>query len=270
MPTARGFLGRFIFVVCLCFFCFVWSVVCVFVGFWSFGVIGCVFVGFWLCGVFLGFVWFFLVWGVLVLVGLVWGVFRGWFGVILVGVVWVFLFVLGCVMVSSSSVGVGSSVVSDVEVLAGREVEIRKKYRYVVVGSICREVGGCHAGKITVEIRCGGRGCGGVRRVATSDLFQVRLCEVCTREVRNKRRRAARKASVSSGSGGGVVVSERKVGGGSVCSSRGGEPVVVVRPKLEEVGAARDRSDKNRSVCKERVFVVVCRFGSVFVFRVCF
>lgn len=83
--------------------------------------------------------------------------------------------------------------------LADREAEILKKYKNVTPGSIKREEKGTHAGKLTVEIVCQNKRrneetgetyvCGNKRRVATSDLFQVKLCEDCVAEARLARRR---------------------------------------------------------------------------------
>jgi cobyric acid synthase len=46
--------------------------------------------------------------------------------------------------------------------------------------------------KRTVEITCSKRGCTVTRRVATSDLHQVTMCEEHTKEARLQRRREAR------------------------------------------------------------------------------
>lgn len=81
---------------------------------------------------------------------------------------------------------------TEAEVLAAKEREIRKKYPRVVPGSIRKEEDGPHAGKITVEIKCAHRGCKEIRRVATSDLFQVKYCEEHTKFYRNLARRNAR------------------------------------------------------------------------------
>lgn len=73
--------------------------------------------------------------------------------------------------------------------LVTREKEIRKAYKNVIAGSIRKEVDGLHANKLTVEIECSKRGCKNTRRVATSDLHQVHLCDDCTKEARAKRRK---------------------------------------------------------------------------------
>jgi hypothetical protein len=73
--------------------------------------------------------------------------------------------------------------------LVAREKELTKQYKRIVPGSIQREIKGKLAGKLSVEIRCATKGCPNVRRVATSDLHQVKFCEDCTRERRNKARR---------------------------------------------------------------------------------
>lgn len=94
---------------------------------------------------------------------------------------------------------------TDAEFLAEREKDIRKKHRRVLPGTIRRESEGSHAGKISVEMKCQNNGCEATRRVATSDLFQVRFCADCTLLLRNKKRRAkvlaARKAAASAEGG---------------------------------------------------------------------
>src|SRR5688572_25261480 len=67
--------------------------------------------------------------------------------------------------------------------LAEREKEVRKKYRRVLEGSIRKDTEGTHRNKLTVEMTCTGKGCEATRRVATSDLHQVRLCESCTHDM---------------------------------------------------------------------------------------
>jgi hypothetical protein len=69
---------------------------------------------------------------------------------------------------------------TDAEFLAERERDIRKKHRRVLPGTIRRETEGHHAGKLTVEMKCQNGSCEATRRVATSDLFQVRCCQECT------------------------------------------------------------------------------------------
>jgi hypothetical protein len=86
-------------------------------------------------------------------------------------------------------------VVSDADLLAQKEKDLRKKYKRIVEGSIQRETEGSHAGKITVVITCLRKGCGATRRVATSDLFQSKYCTDCTAELRNRKRRDAAKAA---------------------------------------------------------------------------
>lgn len=51
------------------------------------------------------------------------------------------------------------------------------------------------AHKRTIEIVCAKRGCSARRRVATSDLHQVRFCEKHTEEARAERKNAARRKS---------------------------------------------------------------------------
>lgn len=76
------------------------------------------------------------------------------------------------------------------EELAAAEKELRKKYKHIVTGTL-RNVsnGAAHKGKRTIEIKCATRGCNATRRVATSDLAQVRHCVPCTLERRAARRR---------------------------------------------------------------------------------
>lgn len=93
----------------------------------------------------------------------------------------------------------------EAEFLAQRDLEITKRYSRVTPGSIRRETDGHHKGKLTVEITCKNKKrnpetgevteCGNKRRVATSDLFQVKFCEDCIAEMRlAKRRRKAKTA----------------------------------------------------------------------------
>jgi hypothetical protein len=49
--------------------------------------------------------------------------------------------------------------------------------------------------KRSVTINCTNDGCNNQRRIATSDLAQVKLCENCTRLARNTRKRARRAAA---------------------------------------------------------------------------
>lgn len=77
---------------------------------------------------------------------------------------------------------------SPAELLAEREVQLRKKYKHIVEGSIKRHTTGTYAGKITVMIGCTASGCKETRQVATSDLFQVKFCRECTDAERQKRR----------------------------------------------------------------------------------
>jgi hypothetical protein len=74
---------------------------------------------------------------------------------------------------------------------AGRLTEpaLRAKYPHVVEGTLGWDAG---QGKQVVEIACA---CGEVRRVATSDLFQVRSCAACAKAER-KARKAAKRAKV--------------------------------------------------------------------------
>lgn len=78
--------------------------------------------------------------------------------------------------------------------LKAAEADLRKKYPRVIKGTL-RDVGQDPnkdprwKHKRTVEIRCAKRGCQETRRVATSDLHQVTLCEEHTAEARKERRK---------------------------------------------------------------------------------
>ena len=72
--------------------------------------------------------------------------------------------------------------------LSFEAVESRNPDRKLVPGSLRFEADGTHANKQTVEIVCGSPGCKAVRRIATSDAFQVGLCVPCTAEARKARR----------------------------------------------------------------------------------
>ena len=76
-----------------------------------------------------------------------------------------------------------------------------KDYRNIIKGSI---LGSDHfpAGerffhKRTVEIKCAKHGCANIRRIATSDLHQVSLCEECSAEAHREKRRAERAAATA-------------------------------------------------------------------------
>lgn len=75
--------------------------------------------------------------------------------------------------------------------LVQAEIALRKKYPHIVKGSL-KNLGsrGAYAGKRTVMIKCSAPRCASTRRVATSDLAQVRFCEDCTQARRAERRRA--------------------------------------------------------------------------------
>jgi hypothetical protein len=78
--------------------------------------------------------------------------------------------------------------------MAAAEAALRHKYPQVVAGSIkdvSSKDGKFHM-KRSVQIKCAFPGCETLRRVATSDLAQVTLCEEHTRVARLQRRREAR------------------------------------------------------------------------------
>ena len=82
------------------------------------------------------------------------------------------------------------------QVLATAEAALQQQYPHVVTGSL-REAT-LHNGKFhlkrNVQIRCSSPGCEVLRRVATSDLAQVKMCEDHTRIARLQRRRDGRAA----------------------------------------------------------------------------
>lgn len=57
------------------------------------------------------------------------------------------------------------------------ESTILSRYPHALPGTLRFEDEGKHAGKQTVLIACSESGCKAQRRVATSDLFQIRFCE---------------------------------------------------------------------------------------------
>jgi hypothetical protein len=73
--------------------------------------------------------------------------------------------------------------------LAAAEAKLREKYDHVIPGTIKVHTEGLHANRRTVEIKCANSECRNPkRRVATSDLWQVKLCEECTKGNRSKKR----------------------------------------------------------------------------------
>jgi hypothetical protein len=76
------------------------------------------------------------------------------------------------------------------EELDAAEKVLRKKYRHIVKGTLKNvSPNGLHFGKRTVKIQCATTGCDSQRKIATSDLAQVRYCTDCTQERRAARRR---------------------------------------------------------------------------------
>jgi hypothetical protein len=86
--------------------------------------------------------------------------------------------------------------------LKAAEAELRTSYPAIVKGSL-RNVGDDPgkdpkwAHKRTVEIKCAHPGCTKVRRIATSDLHQVTMCEEHTHEYRLAARRKSRAAAAA-------------------------------------------------------------------------
>jgi hypothetical protein len=87
----------------------------------------------------------------------------------------------------------------DSKELEAEEKDFRKKYSSIVKGSL-RNIGDDPKKdkrwrtKRTVEIKCSKRGCGEVRRIATSDLHQVTMCAAHVIQERLARKRESRKA----------------------------------------------------------------------------
>lgn len=82
---------------------------------------------------------------------------------------------------------------------AAEEKRLREKYpnAKIVHGSvqdICTDKNDPHYNKRTVEIKCSHPGCHEVRRIATSDLHQVKFCEEHTKQYRLEKRRIERAA----------------------------------------------------------------------------
>jgi len=77
------------------------------------------------------------------------------------------------------------------------ESALLDKYPYIVARTLRFEEEGKWKGKQTVEIRCQEPGCKARRRVATSDLFQVRMCEEHVLSNRRARRRKASKEPIA-------------------------------------------------------------------------
>lgn len=74
--------------------------------------------------------------------------------------------------------------------LNAAEKQLHKKYRHIVAGTLKNvSANGMHAGKRTVKIECATPNCDNERKIATSDLAQVRYCCECTQERRAERRR---------------------------------------------------------------------------------
>ena len=70
------------------------------------------------------------------------------------------------------------------------EKTLRKKYRHIVTGSLKNlSANGLHHGKRTIVVKCATPKCEETRKIATSDLAQVRFCTDCTLERRAARRR---------------------------------------------------------------------------------
>ncbi len=83
------------------------------------------------------------------------------------------------------------------EELIDEERKLRKQYPKIVKGSLrnaSTDENDEFHNKRTVEIECATRGCKAVRRIATSDLHQVKHCVECTQKNRLNRRKLARQA----------------------------------------------------------------------------
>lgn len=110
---------------------------------------------------------------------------------------------------AKKSNGKGNPVALDEAALKAEEKALQEKYKdqKIVPGSIAnigaaKDVSGntvetkCRSwNKRTVVIRCQWKGCKETRRIATSDLAQVKFCEEHTLEHRRQRRRELRAAA---------------------------------------------------------------------------
>lgn len=74
------------------------------------------------------------------------------------------------------------------------EATLMDRYPQVVKGSLSFNTSGRYKGKQSVKIDCAFAGCRTRREVATSDLFQISMCEPHVAEARKDRRAEARKA----------------------------------------------------------------------------
>ncbi len=83
--------------------------------------------------------------------------------------------------------------------LKAEELDLRKEYPHIIRGTL-RNIGGdpkkikAWRVKRTVEIKCTMSKCKTIRRIATSDLHQCKMCPDCTIDERLRRRREARAA----------------------------------------------------------------------------
>jgi hypothetical protein len=76
------------------------------------------------------------------------------------------------------------------EFLSQKDAETARKYRHMVPGSLKRGTG-THEGKLVVTIKC--TKCSKERKpVATSDLWQVSLCEACKKLAKTVKRKKAK------------------------------------------------------------------------------
>jgi len=73
--------------------------------------------------------------------------------------------------------------------LADAEASLIEKYPHLIPGTLQGHTDGRYANRRTVKIRCANPECkNSHRRVATSDLWQVKFCEQCTKANRAKKR----------------------------------------------------------------------------------
>lgn len=79
--------------------------------------------------------------------------------------------------------------------LAAAEAKLRQKYPHIVPGTLRPPADGSH--KRTVEIACQRKDCDRRRRIATSDVWQVRFCPECTKAVRQERRSSKSKGNAA-------------------------------------------------------------------------
>jgi len=122
----------------------------------------------------------------------------------------------------------------DEKELRAAEKDLKARYPQIVVGTLKNaEAGeGPHANKRTVEIKCAHKGCEITRRVATSDLKQVTMCEEHTRQARLERRREARQARAA-------AAPKKKATKKAVAKKKAKKKAPVTKKKSEKTAITR-------------------------------